>query len=324
MKKYTVTVPSSDSKNLLNTVVWEPDEGAKAVLQLVHGMAEHIERYSDFAEYLTNYGYIVIGHDHLGHGKTAKSKNDLGYFADENGDEIVIDDVYRVTQYARETWPELPNYILGHSMGSFFVRQYLTQYSSDVHGAIIVGTGWLPKVLADMGVMLAKREIKKHSPHYVSKMLVNMSIGQYNKAFQPARTPCDWLSRDMNNVDAYMDDPLCGFDFTAGAYKDLFTVIQKIASNNDLDGIRKRLPILITSGEEDPVGGTKACNKLINQYYMAGLQNSNLKLFAYDRHEILNEIDKSMIYLYIKNWLDNRVGEAEVYKNLSRISEYGE
>lgn len=105
MKKYTVTVPSSDSKNLLNTVVWEPDEGAKAILQLVHGMAEHIERYSDFAEYLTNYGYIVIGHDHLGHGKTAKSKNDLGYFADENGDEIVIDDVHRVTQYARETWP---------------------------------------------------------------------------------------------------------------------------------------------------------------------------------------------------------------------------
>ena len=248
----------------------------------------------------------------------------LKVMTDENGDEIVIDDVYRVTQYARETWPELPNYILGHSMGSFFVRQYLTQYSSDVDGAIIVGTGWFPKVLADMGVMLAKREIKKHSPHYVSKMLVNMSIGQYNKAFQPARTPCDWLSRDMNNVDAYMDDPLCGFDFTAGAYKDLFTVIQKIASNNNLDGIRKRLPILITSGEEDPVGGTKACNKLINQYYMAGLQNSNLKLFAYDRHEILNEIDKSMIYLYIKNWLDNRVGEAEVYKNLSRISEYGE
>jgi len=315
MKKSTIKIPSTDGKNMLNVVLWETEGQPKAVLQLVHGMAEYIERYEPFAEYLTENGYSVIGHDHLGHGKTAKTENDLGYFASENGDKIIIDDMFEVTKFAVQKWNNVPNYILGHSMGSFCVRQYLTQHSNDVNGAIIMGTGWIPKPVAGFGKTLATIICKKHGDHYISKTLVKMSIGNNNKPFEPARTPVDWLSREMTNVDKYVADPYCGFDFTAGAYKDFFTVLEKIAKNKELLGIKKSLPVLVVSGENDPVGGKAACEKLVEQYYATGMLNVTFKLFKYDRHEILNEIDKRFVFLFIKNWLDARVYEVEMHQN---------
>lgn len=315
MKKSTVKIPSTDGKNMLNVVLWETEGQPKAVLQLVHGMAEYIERYEPFAEYLTENGYSVIGHDHLGHGKTAKSEMDLGYFASENGDKIIIDDMFEVTKFTKQRWSNVPNYILGHSMGSFCVRQYLTQHSNDVSGAIIMGTGWIPEPVAGFGKTLATIICKKHGDRYISKTLVKMSIGNNNKPFEPARTPVDWLSREMTNVDKYVADPYCGFDFTAGAYKDFFAVLEKIAKNKELLGIKKSLPVLVVSGENDPVGGKTACEKLVEQYYANGMLNVTIKLFKYDRHEILNEIDKRFVFLFIKNWLDTWVNEVEMHQN---------
>ncbi len=322
MKKSSITIPSKDGNNLLNVIIWETEEKPKGILQLVHGMAEYIERYNDFAAYLTRYGYNVIGHDHLGHGKTAKCKEDLGFFADKNGDEIIIEDMYSVTKYAKERWNDIPNYILGHSMGSFCVRQYLTEHSYDVYGAIIMGTGWIPAPVANMGKFLADCECKKHGNRYKSRTLVKISIGNNNKPFEPARTPVDWLSRDFNNVDKYVADSLCGFDFTAGAYRDFFAILQKIARNKNLLGIRKHLPILVISGEEDPVGGKEACKKFVSQCLVNGLGNTILKLLPYDRHEILNEIDKDIVYIYLKNWLNDRVYEAEAYKEANILNDY--
>lgn len=307
MKKYTEKIASKDSKNSLNTVIWETEKEPVGVLQIVHGMAEYIDRYDNFAKYMTEHGFNVIGHDHLGHGYSVSDERDYGFFAEENGDKIIIEDMHSVTQYAKEKWEELPNFILGHSMGSFCLRQYLTKYSNDVFGAIIMGTGWIPSVAALLGKTIATNTCKSKGSHTVNPLLIKLTLEPYNKPFAPARTNCDWLSRDEKQVDLYVNDKLCGFDFTAGAYKDFFTVLEKIAKNKQLIGMRKSLPILITSGSVDPVGGKKACEKLNAQYKRCGIDDVTLKLWENDRHEILNELDKSDVYDYICTWLKSKI-----------------
>lgn len=307
MKKYTEKIASTDSKNNLNVIIWETEKEPIGVLQIVHGMAEYIDRYDNFAKYMTEHGFNVIGHDHLGHGHSVSDERDYGFFAEENGDKIIIEDMHSVTQYAREKWEELPNFILGHSMGSFCLRQYLTKYSNDVFGAIIMGTGWIPSAAALLGKTIATNTCKSKGSHTVNPLLIKLTLEPYNKPFAPARTNCDWLSRDEKQVDLYVNDKLCGFDFTAGAYKDFFTVLEKIAKNRQLIGMRKSLPILITSGSVDPVGGKKACEKLNAQYKRCGINDVTLKLWENDRHEILNELDKSDVYLYIYNWLKSKI-----------------
>lgn len=307
MKKYTEKIASTDSKNNLNVIIWETEKEPIGVLQIVHGMAEYIDRYDNFAKYMTEHGFNVIGHDHLGHGHSVSDERDYGFFAEENGDKIIIEDMHSVTQYAREKWEELPNFILGHSMGSFCLRQYLTKYSNDVFGAIIMGTGWIPSAAALLGKTIATNTCKSKGSHTVNPLLIKLTLEPYNKPFAPARTNCDWLSRDEKQVDLYVNDKLCGFDFTAGAYKDFFTVLEKIAKNRQLIGMRKSLPILITSGSVDPVGGKKACEKLNAQYKRCGIDDVTLKLWENDRHEILNELDKSDVYQYIYNWLKSKI-----------------
>ena len=307
MKKYTEKIASTDSKNNLNVIIWETEKEPIGVLQIVHGMAEYIDRYDNFAKYMTEHGFNVIGHDHLGHGHSVSDERDYGFFAEENGDKIIIEDMHSVTQYAREKWEELPNFILGHSMGSFCLRQYLTKYSNDVFGAIIMGTGWIPSAAAFLGKTIATNTCKSKGSHTVNPLLIKLTLEPYNKPFAPARTNCDWLSRDEKQVDLYVNDKLCGFDFTAGAYKDFFTVLEKIAKNRQLIGMRKSLPILITSGSVDPVGGKKACEKLNAQYKRCGINDVTLKLWENDRHEILNELDKSDVYRYIYNWLKSKI-----------------
>lgn len=307
MKKYTEKIASTDSKNNLNVIIWETEKEPIGVLQIVHGMSEYIDRYDNFAKYMTEHGFNVIGHDHLGHGHSVSDERDYGFFAEENGDKIIIEDMHSVTQYAREKWEELPNFILGHSMGSFCLRQYLTKYSNDVFGAIIMGTGWIPSAAALLGKTIATNTCKSKGSHTVNPLLIKLTLEPYNKPFAPARTNCDWLSRDEKQVDLYVNDKLCGFDFTAGAYKDFFTVLEKIAKNRQLIGMRKSLPILITSGSVDPVGGKKACEKLNAQYKRCGIDDVTLKLWENDRHEILNELDKSDVYRYIYNWLKSKI-----------------
>lgn len=307
MKKYTEKIASKDCKNDLNVVIWETEKEPVGVLQIVHGMAEYVDRYDDFAKFLTEHGFNVIGHDHLGHGYSVSDERDYGFFAKENGDKIIIEDMHSVTQYARDKWEEIPNFILGHSMGSFCLRQYLTKYSNDVFGAIIMGTGWIPSAAALLGKTIAANTCKSKGDHTVNPLLIKLTLDPYNKPFEPARTNCDWLSRDEKQVDLYVNDKLCGFDFTAGAYKDFFTMLEKIAKNRPLLGMRKSLPVLITSGSVDPVGGKKACEKLNAQYKRCGINDVTLKLWDNDRHEILNELDKTDVYNYILAWLKNKI-----------------
>lgn len=207
----------------------------------------------------------------------------------------------------KDKWLGVPLFILGHSMGSFFTRVFLTKYSVELDGAVIMGTGFIADSAAKIGMMLSSLICKTKGERYKSKLLENLTLGSNNKAFAPNRTSDDWLSRDEKAVDEYVNDKLCGFTFTAKAYNDFFKIIHSIAINKDCEGISKELPILITSGEVDPVGGKKACEKLLFKYESANITDTSIKLYPNDRHEILNELDKTDVYKDIADWLISKI-----------------
>lgn len=307
MLKEDKRILSRDGKTQLHLITWQPEKEPKAIVQLVHGMAEHMERYHDFAVYLTQRGYAVIGHDHLGHGQSLTSPDKLGFFAEKDGNKILIQDMFQVTEYAKTLWPGKKLFILGHSMGSFLVRRFLTLHSRDVDAAVIMGTGNQPALASAIGLKIAKRAKKKNGPMSYSKTLNNMALGSNNKPFKPNRTPFDWLSRNEENVDRYMADRLCGFDFTVSAWADFFQVLQELAHQEDVDGLVKSLPLLITSGELDPVGGEKGCKAVLAKYQKLGMEDVRLKLYPEDRHEILNEIDRDKVFKDLGDWFDSKL-----------------
>ena len=308
MKKEHFFLPSGDGKTKLHGIVWEPDGGEiRAVLQLVHGMAEHIERYHEFAAYLTSNGIAVIGHDHLGHGQSMTDKKELGFFAEKDGHRITLEDIYRVTCFGKERFDGKPWFVLGHSMGSFMVRRYLTDHSDELSGAIVMGTGQIPAALASAGKMVAGLIKAVKGDHYRSGLLLGLSTGGYNKVFEPARTSADWLSRNEENCDRYVADELCGFTFTTAAYRDFFTVLGELAAGKGYDRIRRDLPILLNAGEKDPVGGAKAVPKVYDQYKTMGMKDVTLKLYPEDRHEILNELDREKVYEDILTWMGSKL-----------------
>lgn len=308
MKKEHFSLPSGDGQTMLHGIIWEPDHGEiRAVLQLVHGMAEHIDRYHDFAVYLTEQGFAVIGHDHLGHGKSLNDQKDLGFFAKKDGFRIVVEDMYRVTGYGRERFPGKPWFILGHSMGSFMVRRYLTDHSDELAGAIVMGTGQIPGALANAGRLMAGLIKTVRGDHYRSGLLLAMSTGGYNKTFEPARTSADWLSRNEENCDRYVADALCGFTFTTSAYQDFFTVLSELAAGKGYEKINRRLPILLNAGEADPVGGAKDVPKVYEQYQNIGMKDVTLKIYPNDRHEILNEVDRDVVFADIRDWMISKL-----------------
>ena len=307
MNKQDIYVLSGDGKTKLHGIIWEPEcAQIKGVLQLVHGMCEYIDRYHDFAVYMTEQGYAVIGHDHLGHGQSMNGPEDQGYFADQDGAQIVVEDIHRITEFGKNRWYGKPWFILGHSMGSFMVRCYLTRYSRELSGAIIMGTGVIPGGVAKLGRTLANVIGKTRGYHHPSKLLTDMVLGGNNKPFKPARTDCDWLSKDESIVDRYVEDPLCGFMFTAGAFRDFFTVMADLADQVEFDRIRRNLPILITMGEIDPVGGAKAGEALNAQFAEMGMTDVTLQVYPGDRHEILNELDRKTVYEDILKWVEKR------------------
>lgn len=255
VKKEEYYVESDEKGQKLHCVVWQPESGqVKAVLQIVHGMVEYVERYEEFACFLAERGYGVIGHDHLGHGKTAATKEELGYFAEKDGDKHVIADMYRITCAGKERWPGVPLVIMGHSMGSFFTRKYLTRYSRKVDGAIIMGTGFMGLPLVAFGKLIAGLICRVKGSRYRSRLLYRLTLGGNNKRIKELRTENDWLSNNTESVDAYNQDPFCTFIFTAGAYRDFFAVLTELAAKKNFGRMNRELPVFFVAGEEDPVG----------------------------------------------------------------------
>jgi len=302
-------LPSSDGITTLNGYIWspEPEVKARGILQMNHGMCEHIGRYAVYAETFTAAGFIVVGHDHLGHGRSVRSQEYRSYFSEKDGYKKVLKDMHSVTEEARKQYPGFPLFILGHSMGSFMLRRYLTQYSRDVDGAVIMGTGWFSTATADAALGIAKLAKLFKGEFYRSRLLPAITLEAYNKQFAPNRTPHDWLAKNPEVADAYAQDPLSGIPFTTSAYVDFFRVIRLLTLGKDLEKIRKDLPVLVISGADDPVGGANAVEKVAEQYEKLGLKDVSKVIAPGDRHELLREADGPEQIQKIIDWMAARV-----------------
>ena len=300
----------TEDKIEIFTYRWMPDEDKeiRAAVQIVHGMAEHAGRYGEFAAFLADNGFAVYADDHRGHGKTAGSLENIGFFAEKNGWNLVVNDEIELTRIIRKENPEIPVFLLGHSMGTFIIRDYIFTQSDSVDGVILSGTSCDPGVMANLGKMIAKWQIKKNGFKAKSPLLDKLSFGKFNSYFKPNRTPFDWLSTNDENVDRYIADPYCGSVFSAGFFYDLIIGVKKVNLFENIEKISGSLPIFLISGEKDPVGNfTKGVLKVFNDYEKAKLNDVSCKFYTGFRHEILKETNRLEVYNDIAGWLNKHI-----------------
>ena len=300
--------PSKDELTQIHAIEWIPEGEVRGVLQIAHGMVEFIDRYDRFAAFMAANGFYVVGNDHLGHGQSVTDESEYGYFAKQDGNLCVIGDMQQLREDTVKKYPGVPYFILGHSMGSFLVRQFIEDYGEGLKGAIVMGTGYQPSTTLNMGIAMTAVLQKTRGGHHRSKMIDNMALGAYNKSFEPARTPCDWLTKDEAIVDAYVANPLNQFMFTVNGYNNLFRGLRYCQRQENLDKIPKDLPILVVSGAKDPVGEFgKGPGMVADAYKKTGIQDVTLKLYPDDRHEILNELDKETVDQDLLAWIEARM-----------------
>lgn len=300
--------PSSDGETQIHAIKWTPTVEPVAVLQIVHGMVEFIDRYDEFAEYLTKNGIVVVGNDHLGHGQSVANADRYGFFKLDDGNGALLNDINALRLNTAENYPDLPYFILGHSMGSFLTRQYLARHGEGLAGAIIMGTGSQPTIILNVAKGLCAFIASFKGWNYRSKFVDNLAFGAYNKRFEPSRTSRDWLTKDSDIVDSYIANPQCSFLFTLNGYHNLFYSIKDCQNKKNIDKIPKDLPVFFVAGKDDPVGNfgkgvEKACEGFLN----AGIQNIMLKLYQNDRHEILNETDRETVFDDILKWIESKI-----------------
>lgn len=309
--KETGAFKSADGKHDIAFYVYVPTVvpagGPKAILQISHGMCEYLERYEDFISYLCGRGFLVCGSDHLGHGRLARASGDLGYFAPEDGWKLLPADLHTLTCLMKKRYPGLAYFLLGHSMGSFVARCYLARYGGELDAAVIMGTsGGNP--FAGLGILLAELEIRLHGGHYRSPLLNRLSMGGNNRRFKEEHDQNSWLTKDVEVRARYAANPLCSFVFTASGFRDLFSLLKAVSAPEWAGQVPKDLPILLVSGEDDPIGGDgKGVRRVYDRLKAAGVREVTLRLFPDDRHEILNETDREQVYREIGDYLESRL-----------------
>lgn len=294
----------------LNTLKWIPENrnDIKAVLQIVHGMAEHAERYDEFASYLMAGGIACYANDLRGHGKSAPSIEDIGFFADNNGWQTVLEDIYALTKWIEKEHPGVPVFLFGHSMGSFFLRNYISVYGDEINGAIISGTSGDPGIEGIIGKWIANIEKRIRGKRHRSQLLNFLSFKSFNKQFRPNRTEFDWLSRDEKVVDAYIEDPFCGGIFTSSFFCDLLQGVLDVNQQKNIDKVPKSLPVYFFSGGSDPVGNnSKGIRKTFDRYKNSGIKDIRLQIYEGGRHEMLNEINKEDVFRDVLDWIRSKI-----------------
>lgn len=299
MTKQEYYYTSADGITKIHATKWMPESEPKAVLQIIHGMVEYMGRYEDFAKFMTGQGYVVVGEDHLGHGQSVRSDEYHGFFG-EKGNEWIISDIHTLRKKTAEEYKGLPYIMLGHSMGSFLIRQYITEkdasYAEGLAGVIIMGTAWQPLAALVAGKSIARamgiNAVGKKAP-----ILEIMAFGTYLKHIDNPKTASDWLTKDEAIVKAYRANPLCTFHFTPNAFYHMFDGMIKAHDIARIKKLPAGLPILLCSGAEDPVG---AWGEGVRKAFMVYSDNTecnvSIKLYLDDRHEILNELDKEDVY----------------------------
>lgn len=284
---------------------WEPDSNQiQAIVQLSHGMVEHIGRYDEFATFLTKHQIIVYGNDHRGHGKTGQHQGQLGYLADQDGFNRTTEDLYEISKQIKIEHPHIPLFLFGHSMGSFLARKYIQTYSAAIDGAIFSGTGYFDSLTTQTAKGIARLLPARDQ----SKFMNFLAFGSYNKRIIDQTTPFDWLTRDRATVQKYIKDPQAGYIPTARFFYDLMDGLGQIHSQKANQAIRPDLPIFFISGDADPVGNyAKGIWKTAHHYEQLGIEDIKVMLFEDGRHELLNELNKEEVFEVIYDWINHRM-----------------
>lgn len=308
MKRNEFHYKSCDGVTQIHAVEWIPSGEIRAVLQICHGMIEHIRRYDEFAQYLTERGFYVVGHDHLGHGGSVQSREDYGYFGEPDGNVSVIGDIHKLRWWTQKRCENVPYFMLGHSMGSFLLRQYLLKYSEGLSGAILMGTGYHSSLELTAGQFLCRAIAAVKGWRYRSRLVNAIGFGGFNRKFQPCETDKDWLTTDRRKREEYINDPYCSFVFTVNGYYHMFRGMKTLEKKNIAGNIKKDLPVFFVSGADDPVGSFgKGVEKIYERYRQAGMKDVEIHLYRDDRHEILNERNRAQVFEDIYLWLEDKM-----------------
>ncbi|EQG81629.1 alpha/beta hydrolase, partial [Clostridioides difficile] len=290
------------------TYKWEDEniKKPKAVIQIAHGMAETAQRYETFAKVLTKNGYIVYINDHRGHGKTAKIIENVGHLAEKEGFRCLVEDMYTLTNIIKKENEDLPIYLFGHSMGSFASQRYIMDYSNNLSGLILCGSNGKQGIILNLAHLIINHEIKKYGRRFKSNKINNLIFGG-EIIRRNEKTKFDWLSRDKEQVEKYINDPFCGVVCSCGFFYDLVQGLKEIEDKENLKKVPLDIPIYIISGDKDPIGKNgNGVLRLRDRYIKLGVKDVTCKLYKDGRHELLNEINREEVFEDIICWLNNK------------------
>ena len=306
MRKNELFFRSSDNLTNIHMVMWEPDSKAKAVVQITHGVTEHIMRYEEIAKYLTERNIAVVGIDLLGHGLSTTDEKKM-YFGGEGSWDFVVQDIKKCMEQTKELYPDVPYVLLGFSLGSYLVRTYLINYPESVNGSIIVGTGQISNFEISLALSVAKSESKKYGDSQATEKIRSLTFDTYNKKFKPNRTKYDWLCKSNDMLDNYINDPLRGTAMSSGLFREMLMGMKYTGNKNNVLKMNKNIPILFLSGSCDAVGNFgKGVNKTYQLFKSCGVKDVELKIYDGLRHDILHEDSRYDVFEKIFNWLDSK------------------
>lgn len=305
----SLSYPSADGRSTIAAKLWMPQGQPRGIVQLVHGMCEHIERYDEFARFLAEKGFAVCGHNHIGHGGSCPDQALYGHMPVDGGYNALVEDVHSMRQLAaQQLGSGLPYFIVAHSMGSFVTRCYLASHGEGLSGVVLCGTGNLPVALSKTGIAVCRLLAKLCGETFRSTFVDSMAAGGYGKKIEGATSPLDWIACNPEAIASYKADPECGFMFTVGGYTALMSATAFCATRECVNAYPKDLPLLFVAGSGDPVGefgkGVRAAAQLAES---AGVRNVTTIIYEGMRHEILNEVERAQPMGDIATWIEQQL-----------------
>ncbi len=302
------TFTSTNGKTDIHAVQWIPTFGVRGIIQIAHGISDHIGRYDRLAQFLCDKGFVVLGCDHIGHGRSVIENENLGYCGENGGWEIMVSDLHKLHELARIKYPHVPFFLFGHSMGSFLARTYMIRYRSDLAGVILCGTGQQTPMTLNFLKAMIEVEIASNDGRYVSERLHRLMFGKYNAGIIALNSGFDWVSRDAAFVDSYINDVYCGYIPSAALLRDMVDGLKFINNTRNIKRMHKNVPVFFISGDKDPVGGMgKGVIRAYRSFLDAGMTDVYMKLYHGARHELINETNYEEVFADIINWIEAKV-----------------